>query len=223
MIILSISDFHGSVDVLGKTGKRIKEIQPDLIVFTGDIVKGSARGDEWLKAKTEGRPPNKDLKSIKAEEKVDLELYFKFYEWLNSFRIPAVTIPGNMDAPAERYFKIMMEAETVHENIISVHGRHIRIGRNFVIGGFGGELTQAEKEEFFVLQYPAWEAKYHLGNLAHEEHDKILLLHTPPVSKLDLEGGSHKGSNIVNELIKSLTPKFAFCGHAHNCQGKDII
>jgi len=201
MKILSISDFHGNVDVLEPLAIKAGEINPDVIVFSGDIVKGS----------------------LHREEKSDLALYFKFYEVINSIKKPVFVIPGNMDAPAERYFKVIMESEAVYENIICVHGRSIRAGRDMCIGGLGGEVTLNERDDALMLKFPAWEAKYLLGNLAQEESDKILLFHTPPISTVDMEQGKHKGCGIVNELIKSLAPKFAFCGHAHNARGKDTI
>jgi len=202
MKIFSISDYHASEQVLGKLTVKIKETKPDIIVFTGDIVKGSP---------------------CENKETYDIQTYFKFYEWLNSLNIPSFVIPGNMDAPSELYFKTVMEAEGIYQNIFCVHGRSLRIGKAFSIGGLGGEITEDKKDNSFMQQFPVWEAKYLLGNLVHEENDKILLLHTPPVSKVDIENGKHKGSKVVNELLESLSPSFAFCGHAHYAQGQDKI
>jgi Icc-related predicted phosphoesterase len=53
---LFISDFHGSVHVLPPLVKKIEEIS-HLLIFSGDIVKRYARGNEWLAAQDEGRAP----------------------------------------------------------------------------------------------------------------------------------------------------------------------
>ena len=65
MKFFCISDFHGALDVLPALVKKIKDVNPDVIIFTGDVVKGYARGDEWLAAKAKGRPGNKELPAIK--------------------------------------------------------------------------------------------------------------------------------------------------------------
>lgn len=215
MKIFALADFHGATEILEKLASKIKETSPDLIVFAGDIVKGHARGNEWLKAKSESRPPQKDLPEIKNEEKEDLELYRKFYFFLNQFQIPVAAVPGNMDAPKERYFKIALESETTYNNIKFVHGKQFKFGRSFVISGFGGEIVEKESEDYFVQIYPHWEAEFALSDLNYTEQDRILIFHMPPVSEVDLDQGKHIGSEAMNNLIKTYRPKFVFCGHAH--------
>ncbi|MGB9612778.1 MAG: metallophosphoesterase, partial [Candidatus Margulisiibacteriota bacterium] len=177
MKILALSDLHGAIGVLDKLAAKIKIIKPDLITFTGDIVKGKARGEEWLKAKEENSSPRNDLPEIKAEEKEDLDLYHKFYAFLGKLRIPVAVIPGNMDAPKERYFKVALESETTFENIKFVHGKLFKFSRNYIISGFGGEITENEAENFFVQMYPRWEAEFGLSDLNYFEQDRILLFH----------------------------------------------
>lgn len=218
MKILALSDLHGEISVLEKLAAKIKEIKPDLITFAGDVVKGKARGDEWLKAKDEGRVPKIDLPEIKNEEKEDLDYYHKFYSFLNQFKILVVTIPGNMDAPRERYFKVALESEITYENIKFVHGKPLKFGRSFVIAGFGGEITEKDSEDFFVQIYPRWEAEFGLSDLNYYDQDRILLFHNPPVDTVDLDHGQHIGNQAINDLIKTFRPKFVFCGHAHRCQ-----
>lgn len=224
MKILALSDFHGTVEVLDKLAPKIKEIKPQLITFTGDVVKGKARGDEWLKAKAEGRMPRADLPEIKSEEKEDLDLHHKFYKFLDQFDTVVVTIPGNMDAPKERYFRIALESETTYANIRFIHGKHILFGRSFVLAGFGGEITEKDSEDFFVQIYPKWKAEFDLSDLNYLEQDRILLFHNPPQgTAVDKDQGRHIGNQAINDLIKTYRPKIAFCGHAHRCQAQAFI
>jgi Icc-related predicted phosphoesterase len=223
MKILALSDLHGEIEILNKLASKIKEIKPDLITFTGDVVKGKARGNEWLSAKEEGRKPNANLPEIKAEEKEDLNLYHQFYSFLNQFKIPAVAVPGNMDAPKENYFKVALESETTYENIKFVHGKILKFRRDYLISGFGGEIAENDSEDFFVQVYPRWEAEFGLSDLNYFEQNRILLFHHPPVNHVDLDRGQHIGSQVINDLIKVYRPKLVFCGHAHRCQAAEEL
>ena len=50
MRILAISDFHGAQEVLDPLLAACREESPAAILFAGDVVRGFARGDEWLAA-----------------------------------------------------------------------------------------------------------------------------------------------------------------------------
>ncbi|MBU3901890.1 MAG: hypothetical protein KKE04_00795, partial [Candidatus Thermoplasmatota archaeon] len=50
-----------------------------------------------------------------------------------------------------------------------------------------------------------------------------LIFHSPPVSKVGIEGDVVVGSDAVNEIIDELKPKILFCGHAHKASGTDIV
>jgi Icc-related predicted phosphoesterase len=108
MKILAISDFHGETKLMNSLVENIKDKSPDLIVFTGDVVKGQARGDEWLSAQEEGREPVKDKKEILDEKKKDFKLYDEFYDKLDTLDIPVMCIPGNMDAPEDVFFSYLL-------------------------------------------------------------------------------------------------------------------
>jgi Icc-related predicted phosphoesterase len=223
MKILALSDLHGEMGILEKLAAKIKEIKPDLITFTGDVVKGKARGDEWLKAKEENRFPNANLLEIKNEEKEDLEFYHEFYSFLNQFKIPVATIPGNMDAPKENYFRVALESETTYENLRFVHGKMLMLGRDYLVSGFGGEITENDSEDFFVQIYPRWEAEFNLSDLNYFEQNRILLFHNPPINHVDLDRGQHIGNQAINDLIKVYHPKIVFCGHAHRSQAAEQL
>jgi Icc-related predicted phosphoesterase len=224
MLIFSISDFHGALEILDKLRKKIKEIQPDVITFTGDVVKGYKRGDEWLNAKKESREPRRDLPEIEAEKEEDFDLYKKFYHALNKLKIPVMTINGNMDAPESRLFDVILNEKFEFINLIQENPYLLE---NFIFAGCGGEITLKEREDFFVLQFPKEEVKFSLSRLKKikgGDKEKILLFHSPPIGKIvDLDEGKHKGSKAVNELIQAIKPGIVFCGHAHKAQGKEKI
>jgi len=217
MRIMAISDYHGASDLLFSLGHKLEEITPDLLVFCGDAMKGYARGDEWLAAKRENRPPVRDKPEIRAAFEEDEDCLRQFFAELGGHKIPIVCIPGNMDAPLDRYLTIMRELVTQHPNLQLVHDKEVDIA-GVRVGGFGGEIVE-ETEEFFVLMSPADTI---LKNL-NPDLD-ILLLHSPPVmERIDLDEGAHKGSALVNQFIEQLNPRLVFCGHAHRAQGWELL
>lgn len=220
MKIVSISDFHGKIDILHSLSDAIQSEAPDLIVFTGDIVKGYARGDEYLSAKAENRSPMKGLKSIEDEDGEDLKLYKEFYNFLTGLNAPVFTIPGNMDAPEGRYFDTFKNLNP--QNVNLVHNKMAKF-EDFTLFGFGGEVSEFESEDFFVLIYPKNKVDDAFKKMDGVEGEKIFLFHTPPVSKVGLEGGAQRGTKVINGIIEKYKPDFVFCGHAHKAQGEDSI
>jgi Icc-related predicted phosphoesterase len=215
MLSLVTSDFHGNLEILDSLEKMIKENRFDVIFFCGDIVKGHKRGNEWLVAKKENRIPNREKLEIITEKDEDTMYYRKFYNFLDRTNIKVFTIPGNMDAPESLYLKTLWRLKK--KNIHLVH-ETIHFLEDFNVCGFGGEINEDERENFFVLEYTRDETFFALRKLAYLKKDFVLLTHSPPVC--DLAKG--KGSPVVNEIIKKYKPKFLFCGHSH-LQGKEKI
>ncbi|MDI6704474.1 MAG: metallophosphoesterase family protein [bacterium] len=214
MKILAFSDFHGKVEILGGFSRYCQKIKPDLLVFTGDIVKGYARGDEWLEAIKLNRRRDPRKPEIIEEEKEDVKFYREFYEALEKLKIPTLCVPGNMDAPEDRFFKHFLTLSLQSENIHIVHNNVVKIGE-YVFSGWGGEITENKKEDFFVLQYPRIEVEFGLKRMRYIEQRKILLFHNPPISNINLHHEAHRGSGVVNDLIRVISPKILFCGHTH--------
>lgn len=221
MKILVISDYHAKEEVLSGFFQRIKDLNYDIIAFTGDILKWRGKATEWANARKEKRAPDKNKARIKEEIEENTEVYRKFYEEIGKLKKPAFLIPGNVDAPISQYLRIGLEVMENPDLHIIHHSFYIY--NDWVIAGFGGEITESEGEDFFVLRYPRWVVTYGLNFLSHLKQKKILLLHTPPVGKLDFDNGSHKGSEVVNDLIEIIKPELVFCGHAHNAQGEEKI
>ncbi len=213
MKILVISDFHGASQYLQPLKNVISKKNLDLVIFCGDVVRGSARGSEWLSGVR-----NKTTHAIILEEKEDLEIYETFYTFFEQFSLPVLTVPGNMDAPEERYFRATLNRKS---NIYLIH-QNMFIRDNVIFFGYGGEITDIY-ENYFVLQYPAEHFELSLKKYAYYECEKILVTHTPPVAKIGKEGAFVLGKEIVNKIINEVKPKLLLCGHAHKSQGIDRI
>ncbi len=220
MKILAISDWHGKEEVLPQLASAVKGLPLDLIVFTGDILKWKAKCSEWAEAKKEERDPQRDLPEIKEEIKKNVQLYVTFYETVKNFSLPFLAIPGNVDSPLSQYIKIGWEQMKKNPNLHMIHSNFFRVGE-FVLAGFGGEITEKDKEDFFVLRFPRWEVEFGLSLVSGLSHEKILLVHTPPVGALDTDEGKHKGSRVINDLIQRFQPAWVFCGHAHKARGDE--
>jgi len=93
----------------------------------------------------------------------------------------------------------------------------------YVFAGFGGEITENKEEKFFVLRYSKEKVKPIIDKVKQIEKEKILVFHSPPVSKIGIEGDVVVGSNAVNEIIDEIKPKILFCGHAHRAAGTDMV
>lgn len=209
--IMGLSDFHGAIHVLDLLKEKIREVNPDIVTFSGDIVKGYKRGDEWLAALDEKRAPQM-TEDIKNEEQEDLQFYRTFFSFLDSLSVPAFVVPGNMDAPEPRFLKAS-KSNIVHRSLVETP---------VTITGFGGELTEEREETTFVLQYPRQKVMDVMKPFTHKKID-IVITHSPPVSLLSFEDGQEKGSLVVNDLIDLLNPDYLFCGHAHKAQGAEWI
>ena len=221
MKVLVISDYHAKEEVLPNLLKAIKNSEFDIICFSGDILKWRGKATEWANARKENREPDKNKLGIKEEIEENVEVYKKFYQEIGKLRKPTFLIPGNVDAPISQYLRFGLEAMK-NPNLHIIH-HSFYITNDWVIAGFGGEITEGEGEDFFVLRYPGWGVTYGLNFLKNFKQKKIILFHTPPVGKLDLDNGSHKGSEVVNDLIEKIKPQWVFCGHAHNAQGQEKI
>jgi len=240
MKIIVTSDFHGAKEVMEPLNNLIDNEKPDIVVFCGDIVKGCARGNEWLSSKKDNRKLDKEkvetrklfqrnqrkvfecreshtFPTIKNEEKEDLMLYDYFYKNIRK-DAPVLVVPGNMDAPEGRYFSTLPKMK----NIYPLH-EQMFFKDKYIFAGFGGEITEKEQENFFVLRYPKEKVKSIIDKVKQIEKEKILVFHSPPVSKVGIEGDIVVGSNAVNEILDEVKPKILFCGHAHKAAGTDIV
>ena len=223
MRALVFSDVHGEMGPLQQLVHKMPDLGCDFALFCGDIVRGKARGEEFLAARREERELDPSPEGIRAARASDYALYAEFYQALRSAPFRIFAVPGNMDAPEGRYLRAALADAGVDSPVEVVHRTIARLGP-YVIVGLGGEITEADREEFFVLQYPRWEASQCFGLFEHVDAERIMVLHTPPLGgEVDRDGGGHKGCQVVNELINTWRPVLAVCGHAHDAAGHEIV
>jgi uncharacterized protein len=211
MQILLFSDLKGEIDKLEAMVEQSKKFSLKAVCFCGNIVRGRSRLDEWASAIHSGRVPNRNKRDIMEEALEDLKLYKRFCGLVDSLGVPVLVIPGQLDAPEERYFMFMQQAAFLSDNIILLHENTAKMDA-YIVTGFGGELTEHEKEDYFILRYPRSETLFGTRRMRYINPPRILLFHTPPIISLDEQTGIQKGSRLVNEVINAVAPSFLFCG-----------
>ncbi|MCD4812211.1 hypothetical protein K8S19_00740 [bacterium] len=211
MQILLLSDLRGELENLQALVKQCAVLKPDVLCFCGNIVHGRARVDEWASAKHTGRVPNRNKTDILEEALEDLRIYRKFCALVDSLGIPSLIIPGSLDAPEERYFMFMQQAVFLSDNLLLLHENTVKLDE-YVVAGFGGELTEHEKEDYFVLQYPRQETLFGTRRMRYINPSRILIFHSAPIIHVEEEAGMQKGSRLVNEIVTTVAPSFLFCG-----------
>jgi Icc-related predicted phosphoesterase len=222
MKILAISDWHGKEKVLSHLALAIRGLNLDMIVFTGDILQWKAKCSEWANANKENRVPQKDLPEITEEIRRNSRLYLTFYETVRSLNLPFFSIPGNVDSPLDQYTRMGWEQMRANPRLHIVHCGFI-VRAEFALNGFGGEVTEEGREDFFVLRFPRRELESGLTFPSGPPSARILLTHAPPVGTLDVDDGKHKGSKVINDALRKFKPQWLFCGHAHSARGTETI
>lgn len=222
MHIMVVSDLLGALDKLEKLLKRSREFTFDALCFCGNVVPGLARWEEWERAESNKTIPNRNQVAILQEALEDLRVYKKFCALVDSLGVPVLLIPGHLDAPEERYFLFMQQASFVSDNIVLLQENIAKVGP-YIFTGFGGKISEQAKEDYFLLQYPRSECRFGTRRMHFLNPPRILLFHSPPVSRLDLAQGVHHGSRFVNDVIAAVSPSFLFCGHVPEAFGVETI
>jgi Icc-related predicted phosphoesterase len=222
MQILLISDIRGELNQLHELIERCKEFSLDAVCFCGNMVAGHARLAEWRSALDSGKVPQRNRMDILAEALQDLRLYRKFCQTIDSLGVPVLVIPGFLDAPEERYFLFMQQAAFLSDNLILLHENTAKIDA-YIFTGFGGKISENDKEDYFFLQYPRRECLFGTRRMHYLNPPRILVFHMPPQGQLDLEDGKHVGSSLVNDVIHAVAPSFLFCGYTIESPGVETI
>lgn len=222
MKVLAIANYLGEEKVLQDLARVVKDENVDFIVFSGGIVSGQERMAEFESA--EQKDQKADFEKIQGEEKTDLEQYRAFFKGLGELRIPVYYIPGRSDAPIARYLREAFNYEIVYPHIRNVHKSFSFYRNHYEIVGFGGEISDKQREDQFILRYPRWEVEYHLKIIRDLRPMELLMLFsTPPYGgKLDMKNGEHLGSEVVEDFIKTYDPSYVFVGSGME-PGEEII
>ncbi|MFW6113665.1 MAG: metallophosphoesterase [Actinomycetota bacterium] len=222
MKILAIGDMHGNLQALKKVSDDVGLWKPDLVVFCGDIIHGDDREEEWARARREGRRPDREM--LASGDERDRKIYCDFLELLSGFQGTVRIIPGHVDAPYALFLEELLKRRDRYPHVLPVHHSFTNTGRDFVLAGFGGEITDGDRDDEVLVRFPAWELRYCMDALKHLSQEPVLLTHVPPLAeRVDLQDGEHVGSAFLRRLIEEIKPAYAFCGHAHSAQGMEEI
>jgi Icc-related predicted phosphoesterase len=143
----------------------------------------------------------------------------RFFRVLGSLKSPAFLVPGKNDTPERFFLQAAFNAEIVAAGVFMVHRSFAPMGRNYVVAGFGGEITDGMREGESSLKYPSWEAQFSLDFLRHLDQERLLIFHTAPEEEFD-DAAPSKGHAAVSHIIKAYSPPFAICCRAGGSKGK---
>ena len=224
MNILAVTDLRGHIEYAERLAEVCQSAAIDAVVFAGNIVDGGVRVPEWEAERPRGLSPDEARLATQLQEREDIRLYTRYLAILGELDVPCYLVPGHLDVPERLFLKASLNHEAVAPSVAPVHRSFAPMERTFVVAGFGGRLTKDKREMLWTVEYPSWEAELGLDFARRLDQERILLFHMPPTgTDLDLRHDDHIGAPVVNTLIKTYRPKFVFCGHAPDGQGKALI
>jgi Icc-related predicted phosphoesterase len=215
---LCLTDYHGANELLSAIPQMVQSEDPDIIFYCGGSMKGEKRLLEYETARKFHSKPDASNPNIQQEIKEDTEYLQQFLLALADTQKVVYAIPGYNDAPESTYFKTIYNYAHIYPNLKPAH-EMMNQEDEFMVAGYGGDMTISEDNRELVLQYSRTWVEFALRRLEYFPGEKILLLHSPPVSRLDLSDGGHCGVLLINELIERVSPKLVMCGRAKSGQG----
>ena len=225
MRMLVISDLRGKTERVPQVAGLIQHERIGAVVFCGNIVSEDIRSEEFEKSQQTGQPLMIERTLLDELEAADVRAYEAFFDEMGKFEIPVMVVPGYLDAPERLYLQAALNHEVVMPNVHMVHRSFtILPGEDLALAGFGGRISDGPRENRFVLYYPDWEARFALDFVRELDQELALVFHNPPRhGELDLEDGTHVGHEVIDTIIKTYHPRFAFCGGALDGQGTTHI
>ena len=243
MKILAIGDFHGRFP--SKLQKRIKQINPDIIISTGDFANVDKIRNlifkHWMNKNWVDVVGKKKAKQL---EKECFDSGLKILKELNSLGIKNYIIWGNADFyKRDQYLESKKISPGCFEDKIKRMKNLVLIDRNkrkangFDLIGHGGYVDVTDyikypmdkdkkKQKKRFERYKKYEFK--LKKLFSDKKPKnfIFLTHYTPYrifDKVKLRKspmyGKHVGFEPYNKIIKKYQPLLCICGHMHEYQG----
>jgi Icc-related predicted phosphoesterase len=244
MKILAIGDPHGSEKV-----KKIPLKGVDLVLINGDLGKADLarkRFFENAKRKKEGLP---ELEfDGKFKKSIYSEIYDSTLDVLGYFskETPIYSILGNVGVNMMRdsivkkdekkygmklpYLRIGLDKlKNFHKvkNVVrNIEGVRIGFLEYFNDICWYKEFQNNDKKKIKKAKKETAKAKSVLRNFKNLD---ILVCHQPPFGYLDKVNfpgvpshwkGKHAGSKVILDYIKKKQPKYVFCGHIHEGEGK---
>ncbi len=213
-----MSDYCGAGEKLSLLPQMVRAEDPDFVFYCGGSMKGEKRALEYETARKFHSKPDMDNPAIRAEVIQDTEYLQQFLLALADTQKIIYPIPGYHDAPESLYFKTVYNYAHIYPNLKPAHEMMHREDQ-FMVAGFGGDMTLSDDNRDFVLQYSRTWVEFALRRLEYFPGEKILLFHSPPVCRLDVSDGEHCGVLLINELIERVSPRLVLCGRAKSGQG----
>jgi len=226
MRILVIGDPPGDL-------KKIQKIplkKADLILLTGDLGKADLarkRAFKNIERKKEGLPKLK--KDKKLDKKITDEINkstIKILKHLSKYA-PVYTIEGNVGVPNLKRFG--KKVSLAKNRLKVVNGIRIGFLEYFIDNCWIKEFGSKDKVKIRKAKRETEKARRVLRNFGKLD---ILVCHQPPYGFLDKVKfkaapkhwhGKHAGSKTILDYIKRKQPKYVFCGHIHEGEGKKKI
>jgi Icc-related predicted phosphoesterase len=247
MKILAVGDPHGSEKV-----KKIPLNGIDVVLLTGDIGKADLarkRVFENRRRKEEGLPELEfDGKFVKSIYK---EIYDSTLDVLRYFskKIPTYSFLGNVGVDMMKDYKVkedenkydiklpylrkeldkLKNFHLVKNRVRNINGLRIGFLEYFTDNCWIKEFQNKDKKIISKAKKGTAKAKKVLGNFKNLD---ILVCHQPPFGYLDKVNfpgvpkhwlGKHAGSKVILDYVKKNQPKYVFCGHIHEGEGKAKI
>lgn len=215
---MCLTDYRGAVEFLPLVPELIRAEEPDFIFYCGGSMKGEKRLSEYENARRYHGKPDLSSPAIQQEISEDAEHLQQFLLALADSQKIVYEVPGYNDASEALYFKTVYNYANIYPNLRPVHEMMNREDQ-FMVAGFGGDLTLSDDNRDFVLQYSRTWVEFALRRLEYYPGEKIVMFHTPPVCRLDMSDGGHCGVLLINEMIEKVNPKLVLCGRAKFGQG----
>lgn len=218
MRFMVLSDYHANRKVLQGLEHVFEKENPDMIFYCGGSMSAAQRAKEYETALKFHGKPDLSHPQVRLEQEQGKESLREFAEVLAKTSRPVYFLPGESDAPEEEYFHVVYSYGNIYPNL---HQAHERLYREefFWVAGFGGGLSTTDDERSLLLHYTQPWAQFACRHWRYLTGEKVLLFHTPPVSRLDKSKDERKGAVFLNELIEELSPKLVFHGMAEKGQG----
>jgi uncharacterized protein len=190
MKALAFANLNGHLEALERLQETVLAEEPDLVVFAGNAA---------------------GLGQALSEEAATT--FDAFFRALAALRCPTAIVPGEHDAPERLFLPAAVARTWTERGVHVVHGSFTFLD-NLAVVGFGGLVTDNEREVERALGYPAWEMLYRMSFLSEIDQQLLMVFHHPPAKTkaADLIDGRHTGSLAITELIGTWRPKVAVVG-----------
>ncbi|MBS3087604.1 metallophosphoesterase [Candidatus Pacearchaeota archaeon] len=239
----AVGDPHGDLKRIRKVSKNV-----DFYLVTGDLGRANlARNIFFENIKRSKKGLAEKEVGVKEKKKIHDEIHYSTLGVLRYLAnvAPVYSIQGNVgittivearERSEEDGFKHLATRKVIDDNskmhlvknvIRNLGGVRVGFLEYFVDECWVREFASRDKEKMKVARKESLKAKKILERFGKVD---ILVCHQPPYGFLDkISGeygapkgwhGKHAGSRVILDYIRKHQPRFVFCGHIHEGEGK---